>query len=297
MPQLTSDTLLNLGFRDIAAWVASSDNGGIDYFVDGPNAPAVRVLLDQKNSLYAFVHGDRVMYIGKTARTLRERLAGYRNPHKGQRTNWRCNGNIREMLKRNEVLRILAFNPISHLRYGGFDINLAAALEDSLIAEFKPPWSGRERGHAITEEAERELVEEAALPIGTASGAPTALPIAPEPESPIPVGVASFQITLAETCYRQGLINPGVDASRYLGDDGDPIAISFGDGSEPVTSHIDRTANKSGAVRVVGRNRLIAQWFQKHFSEGDIVEARILDRHHILLLPNERRSDGAATTR
>jgi hypothetical protein len=286
MSQLTSDTLLNLGFKDIAVWVTSSDNGGIDYRMDGSNASADRLLLGEVvNSLYAFVHGDRVMYIGKTARTLRERLAGYRNPPKGQRTNWRCHENIREMLKRNEALRILAFNPISNLRYGDFDINLAAGLEDSLIAQFNPPWNGRERGHAITEEAERESLQEATLPAQSSSETPAVSPIAREPGSHPPVGAASFQIVLAETYYKQGLINPGVDASRYLGDDGDPIAIAFGDGSEPVTSRIDRTANKSGAVRVVGRNRLIAQWFQKHFREGDVVEARVLDRHHILLLP------------
>jgi hypothetical protein len=284
MPQLTSDTLLNLGFRDIAAWVASRDSGGIDYCMDGPNAP-VRLLLGEVNSLYAFVHGDRVMYIGKTARTLRERFAGYRNPHKQQRTNLRCNVNIREMLERNEVLRILVFNPISNLRYGDFDINLAAGLEDSLIAEFSPPWNGRERGHAITEEAERESVEGSALPVETSVETAAALPITPAPDSPTPVGSASFQIILAETYYKQGLINPGVDASRYLGSDGDLIVITFGDGSEPVTSCINRTANKSGSVRVVGRNRLIARWFQKHFREGDVVEARVLDRHRILLLP------------
>jgi hypothetical protein len=282
MPHWTADTLLNLGFRDIAAWVTSSGNGGIDYRMDGPNPPADRVLLGEVNSLYAFVHGDRVMYIGKTARNLRDRIAGYRNPHVGQRTNWRCNGNIRDMLKRNEVIRILVFNPIPKLRYGDFDINLAAGLEDSLIAEFDPPWNGRERGRAITEEAERE---EAALPSDASSETNAAFPIVPEPNSPTPVGAASFQIVLGDTYYRQGLINPGVNASRLLGDDGDPIAIKFGDGSEPVISRIDRTANKSGAVRVVGRNRLIAQWFQKHFSEGDVIEARVLDQHCILLLP------------
>ena len=282
MPHWTADTLLNLGFRDIAAWVTSSGNGGIDYRMDGPNPPADRVLLGSVNSLYAFVHGDRVMYIGKTARNLRDRIAGYRNPHKGQRTNWRCNGNIRDMLKRNEVLRILVFNPPPKLRYGDFDINLAAGLEDSLIAEFDPPWNGRERGRAITEESERE---EAVLPRDASLETNAALPIVPEPDSPTPVGAASFQIVLRDTYYNQGLINPGVDASRHLGDDGDPIVIKFGDGSEPVISRIDRTANKSGSVRVVGRNRLIAQWFQKHFSEGDVIEARVLDRHCILLLP------------
>ena len=36
------------------------------------------------------------------------------------------------MLKAGEIVRIFVFNPISHLRYGDFDINLAAGLEEFL---------------------------------------------------------------------------------------------------------------------------------------------------------------------
>jgi hypothetical protein len=52
-----------------------------------------------------------------------------------------------------------------------------------------------------------------------------------------------------------------------------------------VTSRINRTANKSGGARIVGRNARIAEWFQRHFSRGDVVEARVLGRNSILLLP------------
>ena len=280
MSQLTADTLLNLGFRDVAVWALSQGEDGIEYRLDGANAQADKLLLDETNSLYAFVHGEQVKYIGKTARTVRERFVGYRNPSQRQRTNWRCNGKIREMLKAGEIVRIFVFNPISHLRYGDFDINLAAGLEDSLITEFKPPWNGSERGRPISEEAEREKEEEVTdRPKGTQG---VDLPHAPIAN---PVGVASFQIVLGEAYYQQGFINPGVAASSHLGNDGEPIEVNFGDDTPPVTSRINRTANKSGGARIVGRNARIAEWFQRHFSRGDVVEARVLGRNSILLLP------------
>ncbi|MER8696990.1 GIY-YIG nuclease family protein [Mesorhizobium opportunistum] len=282
MTQLTADTLLNLGFKDIAVWVALSD--GIDYRLDGLNEQADTLLLDEPNSLYAFVSGDQVKYIGKTARSIRKRFVGYRKPHPGQRTNWRCHNKIQEILRRDEALRILIFSPISYLRYGDFEINLAAGLEDSLIAEFNPPWNGSERGRPVTEEAEREKAEEDVSPAGASPEIPDVLPTISVADGPARV-IASFQIILGEAYYHQGLINPGVEASSHLGKDGDPITIAFGDGIGPVTSRINRTANKTGAVRAVGRNRFIAQWFQKHFNKGDTVDARVLGPHSILLLP------------
>ena len=53
----------------------------------------------------------------------------------------------------------------------------------------------------------------------------------------------------------------------------------------PLVSRIDRKANPSGAVRVIGGNRHIAKWVRTHFAFGDTVDARVLDRNSILLLP------------
>jgi hypothetical protein len=51
----------------------------------------------------------------------------------------------------------------------------------------------------------------------------------------------------------------------------------------PIISGINRTANRSGGVRVVGRNQLIAQWFREHFRKDDVVEGRVLDPNRIML--------------
>ncbi len=288
MTELTAETLLTLGFRDIAKWAPARREGCLDYVLDGPNAKADGVLLDARNSLYAFVEGDAVKYIGKTARTIRVRFVGYKNPTQRQRTNWRNNRNIRDALGAGAAIRILVFNPISFFRYGDFEINLAAGLEDALIETFDPPWNGRDRGRAITEEAEREELDEAEA---RASGGPqeTAEPApAPVPAEPPLSAAISFKIVLGEAYYNQGLINPGVEASAHLGGDGDPIEVAFDDGAEPVLSRIDRRANPSGSVRIVGRNRPIARWFQRHFQKGDTVGALVLDAHRVLLLSKPR---------
>jgi hypothetical protein len=43
-------------------------------------------------------------------------------------------------------------------------------------------------------------------------------------------------------------------------------------------------ANRTGPVRIVRKNPELAQWFQRHFKEGDIVHGGVIDAHSILLL-------------
>jgi hypothetical protein len=278
MSDLNKDTLLNLGFVDIAEWRLSG--GEIDYHLHGERAGASELLLDDPNALYAFVQGDAVRYIGKTTRGVRRRFITYRRPGSSQRTNLRCNAKIKDALKAGASVRVLVFAPISHLRYIDFEINLAAGLEDALIRAFDPPWNGRERGKPISEEAEREEADEQV---------PTELGTTREPvrSSTINTSVpplAKFRIKLGQAYFQQGFINPGVEASQHLGSDGEPLQVLFDDGTEPVMSRINRTANPSGGVRVVGRNRQIAEWFQRHFRMGDAVEAQVVDANRVRLL-------------
>lgn len=281
MTKLTVETLLTIGFRDIGRWTRAQRESSLDYVLDSPNAKADFMLLDARNSLYAFVIAKEVKYIGKTARTIRERFIGYRNPDSRQRTNMRNNHNIRDALASGVDVRILILNPTSLLRYSDFEINLAAGLEDALIETFNPPWNGKYLGRPLTEEAERKQLEVANI---ETNDAPT-ITLVPRstPLQPSTPHIASFKIILGEAYYNQGIINPGVKASAYLGDDGEPIKIIFEDGSEPVLSQINRNANTNGSVRVVGRNQAIARWFQAHFRKGDTVDGHVLDSHSILL--------------
>ncbi len=96
--------------------------------------------------------------------------------------------------------------------------------------------------------------------------------------------MATFEITLGQAYYHHGFINPGRAVSSLLGLDGDPIQIAFEDGTDPVLSTINRKANPNGTVRIVGRNRQIAEWFQCNFRLGEVAEAKVLDANHILLM-------------
>nr|WP_246849642.1 GIY-YIG nuclease family protein [Rubellimicrobium arenae] len=259
------------------------DGDRIDYRVEGTQVDGRRAIMEIPNALYAFAEGNTVSYIGKTTRGIRRRFAGYRRPGATQRTNVRCNAKIKEAIGAGRVIRILAFTPITQLRYGEFEINLAAGLEDSLIRLVNPSWNGGDRGAAITETAEREAWEDgeslAEEPGRDGTGSQDSMPI------------AQFRIILAPTYYERGIVNPGVEASRYLGEDGEPVIIHFSDNASPLSSSINRTANKSGAVRLVGSNRQIAEWFQRHFRRGDPVTCEILDAHTIRFCSPKSRTD------
>ncbi|CUX39260.1 GIY-YIG nuclease family protein [Agrobacterium deltaense] len=275
--QVNAEVLLNLGFVDVGKWRLKDDF--ITYELDGENAVSNRILLEAPNALYAFVREDQVLYIGKTARSIRKRYVGYCRPGGSQATNQRCHRNIKMAIADGGTVRIFVFTPITHLQYLDFEINLAAGLEDSLIREFDPPWNGKDKGRAISEDAEREEEQETEL------DAPA---IAEADLSSCATGsiLASFSVVLGPTYYKMGILNPGADASRFLGKDGEAIQVRFSDGSPTVVSKINRSANRTGAVRVVGQNSQIARWFQTHFDEGEIVEGVVLDEHTIVLVCN-----------
>jgi hypothetical protein len=223
--------------------------------------------------LYAFTHEERILYIGKTTRSIRKRFAGYCRPGKSQQTNIRCHEKIKESLRNNLPIRIFIFNPISQLKYDDFKIDLAAGLEDSLIESFIPDWNIR-GSRPVTEDEAREVDEENR----NGGGSP-----APLSKEPLFVDDIGFNITLKDTYYNNGIINPGKAMNEYLGNNGDPITIYLGNKDVVVSSRINRTANPSGAVRIVGNNGQIAQWFQNNFSLGDTVIAKIINPHSIFL--------------
>lgn len=125
------DRLLAMGFRRAAAW--HLEPAGLEcLFHEHASA---------QNILYAFVSGRTVLYIGKTVRTLKQRMYGYRRPAPTQSTNLKGNRLIREVLAGGTSVEVYALPDHGLLYYGGFHINLAAGLEDSLVGSLKPAWN------------------------------------------------------------------------------------------------------------------------------------------------------------
>jgi hypothetical protein len=273
MRELTSDALFTLGFEDVGQWMVGPRTGVLTYSLDVSDLGMQRRILDVPNALYAFLLDDEVLYIGKTTRSIRRRFRTYCAPGSRQSTNIKNNANIAQLIAAGRVVRIAVFTPISQLRYGDFEIDLAAGLEDTLIASFGPRWNGRDGGRPVSESAEREIADD-----DDQSG--TAGTAAWQPSTP---GKASFPIRLGDTYYDRGIINPGATASRFLGAHGKPVFVCLGDCANVVVSSINRTANSSGAVRIAGSNQQIAAWFQQHYARGDVVKAQVMDEDRILL--------------
>ena len=93
------------------------------------------------NFLYAFVVNDDIKYIGKSTQSIKKRFSGYMTPGPSQSTNIKNNKNIKQELKNNNGIKIYIFKSDDMLKYGEFNINLAAGLEDILISTIKPIWN------------------------------------------------------------------------------------------------------------------------------------------------------------
>jgi hypothetical protein len=97
---------------------------------------------NDRNVLYAFVVDGEPMYVGKTVQPLSKRMAGYRKPAETQSTNIKNNENMRRCLVQGKSVEIFVLPDTGLLHYGGFHVNLAAGLEDSLVRELAPNWNG-----------------------------------------------------------------------------------------------------------------------------------------------------------
>lgn len=134
----TSDKLDQLkatGFVRAGRWTLAAD--GIALELDD--------FATTRNVLYAFIADGELMYVGKTVQQLRARMAGYRTPGPTQSTNIKNHGNIRELLAEGRSIEIYVLPDNGLLYYGGFHVNLAAGLEDSLVRELSPPWNGGQK--------------------------------------------------------------------------------------------------------------------------------------------------------
>jgi len=97
----------------------------------------------EKDILYAFIVDGKVKYIGKTLQTLHKRIYFYKNCGPSQRTNIRVREKIRTCLKQGSQVLIYALVQKMPLMYQDIAINIAAGIEDNLIAHVNPEWNLR----------------------------------------------------------------------------------------------------------------------------------------------------------
>lgn len=129
---------MNAGFEIAGQWNISKDSLELDL------NPAMAL---ERDVLYAFVVNGMLVYVGKTALSLRERMQRYKTPAKnsdnGGSTNIKNNSNILVALRNGQEVKIFMLKIPGQHRHGEFLVSIAAGLETNLITELAPPWNNR----------------------------------------------------------------------------------------------------------------------------------------------------------
>ena len=262
--------LLELSFTEIGEFILS-ESDSIDVVFDSQKIKQS----DSRNVLYAFVSISQdfessVKYIGKTTKGVETRMYQYKSGH-GNSTNNRINKSITNLLQKNQHIKVFTLTDIPALQWGGYNLNLPAGLEDSLIYSFKPEWNNT---HGISKTTLADLEDE--FKIDNLRDKST---LQTNSKCETPCGI--FNWTLGVAYYNHGFMNPGVGVDHCFGAIGELVTLNFPDGMQ-FHSTINRTANNNGTVRLHFVHAV--QYLQNHFNIGDILTIQICANHQLFVL-------------
>jgi hypothetical protein len=259
--------LTELGFKKVGKW--SFEN---DLFNFELNDTYVN-----KNILYSFVIKNEIKYIGKSIKTISQRLNGYRKPNISQRTNFRLNNLIIEKLKTGQEVEIYLFLDNAELSYRGHKINLSAGLEDNLIAEFLPEWNYLGKSRKLTQRKNITKIYKSE----------EIMKIEPK-ETIYEFGrfkeETQIEVHINYAYYNQGFFNIKKQFSDLFGENKSSIRIQLGNKPENIIQgYVNRTANgKHGYPRIMA-GKYYKYWIQENFKEGDILKIRMTEKDYIIL--------------
>ncbi|MFD3393413.1 GIY-YIG nuclease family protein [Aquirufa sp. OSTEICH-129V] len=260
----TSQDLLEIQFIKVGNW-SLNDNNELGYSIDNSSS----LIINFPNILYAFVHemevGDKLMYLGKTTKSLKQRFSGYLKPGSGQQTNIRVNDRIIDLLNKGNKISIYVFKDIECLQWSGYNLNLPAALEDSLVNKFSPEWNIHGKNKILSSTAELENSNIANVEIDSSSNYEFI-----------------FEIILGETYFNKGFVNPGIKADEYFGEHDQIVTLHLKNG-EILKSKIDRNANANKTTRLFFKSDLV-NYYKKHYELGQKISFGIISKNQLVIL-------------
>ena len=245
--------LTDIGFKKVGKW--SFENSSFQYELNENYTT--------KNILYAFVIDNEIKYIGKSIKTISQRLNGYRRPNISQRTNFRLNNLIIEKLREEKEVEIYLFEDNAELNYKGKKINLSAGLEDNLIAEFLPEWNYLGKNRKLSKQKKVIKIE-----------------------NKIEIMEKAYKeeiiIQIGEAYYNQGFFNIGSKYSEFLPKNNlDPIKIQIEE-NEIIIGKVYKFSN-SGQTRIKDPSGEYKKWVQRNFDKKEVFKVEIIEKDFIKL--------------
>jgi hypothetical protein len=83
--------------------------------------------------------------------------------------------------------------------------------------------------------------------------------------------VPLFKLTLEKTYFNNGFFNVKTEFDSFVRRSEGPVELVLGKAGLRIVGHINRSANRNGAARILG-GRYLRDWFQANHSLGDVVD-------------------------
>lgn len=255
----TIKDLEEIGFKEVGNWFLNIENT-IDFSVEYDNSTEL---------LYSFVskYEDKIdiLYIGKTIKTLTDRMQGYRKPGKTQNTNIRLNSILKSKLEENHKVHIYTLINQEDIRFKGIKINLSAGLEDNLIKMFNP----KNNLHGNSKIVEDLEIDENNIIVEL---------IKPENND--------FCYTaekLASNSNLQGIINLSFIPIEYLPEFGDIVTIHLGTLIFEA-NYINGNRNEQYDPRL--NSRLIGNWLSERIAVNEMFYVKVCNNNTFYFYTN-----------
>lgn len=263
--------LLDIGFKHIGRWELRNQ------FIYA----SLTGMSDASPALYAFVIDGTVQYVGKTSRTLDQRLYGYAKGAGTQRTNIRVRALILESLTLGNKVEIYGFSDSDPQEIGRFVLDKSAGLEDDIIRQLQPRWNGRGSVTTFVKVTDSNHIQNQSA----SNNAHNYSDRQAESDGPSSTSESRFSCKIGTTYFRQGFFNVPVRFSHLFGAHGQSISIKLPGSHLSFDAKINRTVNVgSGSPRIMGGTEL-RDWFRSHLSEGQTIEVNVLRPDLISLEP------------
>jgi hypothetical protein len=240
--------LTTIGFIKVGEWILDSNFNH-----------TITTNLDKRSLLYSFVSDSEVLYIGKTADTLKNRMNGYKNAGGTQRTNIRVKKEIVGLLSKKKEVHIYILIDDAKLTFKNYNISLAAGLEDNLIADIKPKLNFRGNNR----------IKEQEMP-------PEDNNIIVESFHPVVNILKSVEIKLGQEYWNKGFFNFSKKDINYLPTEPTNVRLFLGDNSEFLIEGRFLFSTKDGQPRVTG-NKSLKDWFQSNNKIGDKIKVDFIE--------------------
>ncbi len=246
--------IIELGFEKVGKWSYINESFKFELNDNYIN----------RNILYSFVIENEIKYIGKSIKTISQRLNGYKNPNITQRTNFRLNNLIVEKLKEGKEVEIYLFVDKAELNYKGKNINLPAGLEDNLIAEYLPEWNSLGKNGELNEQKKVIKIEN-------------------KENIMEKVFKEEIIVKIGEAYFNQGFFNIQSKYSELFSKNHfEPIKIQIEENSsEIIIGTIYRTQSSNQTRIKAGKE--YKKWVQGNFKIGDIFKVEVIEKGFIKL--------------